>query len=225
MLAFILAHAANALMFVALLGASFLIGNDESPEQPVAVNFPKTEDSKPLLPRALSDQRPIAHSTPAAPQIVEAHAIEMPAQGIADTPETTPTAEKAADEDVVIGDSGDDMLWGASNAEPLPATSDTGILLLDLAYQVEPEEPIAPPAALAEPEAVEITDFDPAEDQLQIEYNAMTDPRTGETIPASLSVMTSTDGTGADIVINDVVVAKLAGVQGITPSHIQLIAR
>ncbi|PLS23279.1 hypothetical protein [Neptunicoccus cionae] len=218
MLAFILAHVANALMFVALLGASLVIGNDDTPKAPASVNAPEAQDSKALVPSDLSADSPIRQNTPVAPLLIEAQAVQIPAETA-----QGPAAESLADDDAVYGSSGDDMLWGSSDAETLSAKSDNDILLLGAEDQVEDAEHFAP--ALSNLETIEIAGFDPAEDQLQIEYDAITDPQSGAALPVELSVNLSKDGQSADIAINDMVVAKLAGVQGITPSHIQLVAR
>ncbi|MBR9862352.1 MAG: hypothetical protein GYB24_02815 [Rhodobacteraceae bacterium] len=220
MLAFILAHVANALMFVALLGASLVIGNDDTPKAPASVN---AQDSKERVPRDLSADSPIRQTTPAAPLMIEAQAVQLPAETAPavlsapaqlQEPETEPFA--------AYNDTGEDTLWGASDAQPFSGTSESGILLLGAELQVE-SAPAAP--TMPDPETLEIAGFDPAEDQLQLEYDAMHDPQTGALLPATVSVITSKDGQNADIAINDVIVAKLAGVQGITPAHIQLVAR
>lgn len=228
MLAFILAHVANALMFVVLLGASFLIGTDDTPEAPASVTFPKTQDSGALLPRDFSTDSQFRHTTPAVPQIIDAQTAQTP-QNVsgAESPATQtaqlPSAEPKLEEDVLDGNNGDDMLWGSTDAEAFSDTSGGDILMLGAADQVEEAEGFSP--VLSELETIEIAGFDPAEDQLRIEYDAMTDPQTGAALPAAVSVMTSTDGSSAEIAINNVIVAKLAGVQGISPSHIQLVAR
>ncbi|WP_069298916.1 hypothetical protein [Neptunicoccus sediminis] len=228
MLAFILAHVANALMFVVLMGASFLIGSEDAPEAPAAVTFPKTQDSGAVLPRDFSQDSQPHYTTPAAPQIIDTqaeHTFETDAAAEASATQTAAlsTADPKLEEDVFYGNSGDDMLWGSSDTVPVSDTSTADILMLGAADQVEDTDPFSP--ALSDPETIEIAGFDPAEDQLRIEYDAMTDPETGAALPAVLSVIPSKDGQNADIAINDVIVAKLAGVQGITPAHIQLVAR
>jgi hypothetical protein len=78
--------------------------------------------------------------------------------------------------------------------------------------------------AVAGAGVVQVTDFNPSEDTLELEYTASNDPDTGEPIVPELSVTNLADGTGASIAIDGVIVAEVTGAQNLDPSIISLIA-
>lgn len=78
--------------------------------------------------------------------------------------------------------------------------------------------------AVADQGTTEITDFDATEDLLQIEYAPTTDPETGDAVEPALSVINFEDGTGANIVLNGVTVAKVSGAFDLDPALIALVA-
>jgi len=78
----------------------------------------------------------------------------------------------------------------------------------------EIESPEAPPAR--------ITDFDPAEDRLHIQYCAQDDPETGDPIAPELTVGYDADADMTSVSIFGAAIATLAGRAGITAADVTL---
>jgi len=65
-----------------------------------------------------------------------------------------------------------------------------------------------------------VSDFNPSSDTIEIEYAA---PSPGQAAPG-VQVVDFADGTGANILLDDTLVASITGAQGLDPGAIQLIA-
>ena len=110
--------------------------------------------------------------------------------------------------DVIDGGAGDDNIFLGDGDE---ATGGTGA---DTFQVFEIESPDAP--------AANITDFNPAEDSLVVNYYAQTDPDTGDPIDPDLSVGYDSDTDVTSVSLFGSTIATLAGDAGITEADVTL---
>lgn len=110
--------------------------------------------------------------------------------------------------DTLDGGAGNDFIWSINGGE---LTGGEGADTFAVAH-----EPPSYDVQDALP-AAEITDFDPAEDRILMEAG----PTLGDGSPASVSVQVWDTGLGADILLGETLVARVAGGQSLTADQIE----